>query len=106
MFQVGAVSHGKGCGSEVPASYSSVAGSMCWVDWVMSVVPLAKYDVDDREVEDDPLDLRRVGDNEYQSLNGLTEKECSEFKRNNGRTLTRELGGSVAFEIIDERSSG
>ena len=58
MFQVGAVSHGKGCGSEVPASYSSVAGSMCWVDWVMSVVPLAKYDVDDREVEDDPLDLR------------------------------------------------
>ena len=52
------MSHGKGCGSEVPASYSSVAGSMCWVDWVMSVVPLAKYDVDDREVEEDPLDLR------------------------------------------------
>ena len=47
------MSHGKGCGSEVPASYSSVAGSMCWVDWVMSVVPLAKYDVDDREVEED-----------------------------------------------------
>ena len=35
---VGAVSHGVGCGSEIPASYSNVAGAMCWIDYVMSTV--------------------------------------------------------------------
>ena len=33
-----AVSHGVGCGSEIPASYSNVAGAMCWIDYVMSTV--------------------------------------------------------------------
>ena len=41
---VGAVSHGVGCGSEIPASYSNVAGAMCWIDYVMStVITTANY---------------------------------------------------------------
>ena len=44
------MSHGVGCGSEIPSSYTNVAGSMCWIDWVMSTVPLSQYNVDDFEV--------------------------------------------------------
>ena len=74
---------------------------MCWIDWVMSVIPLAQYDVDDRET---PLDLRTIG-NEFRSINKLTQEQCGEFKRNHGRNLNNEIGGSVFYEIIDERST-
>ena len=85
MFKVGAVSHGVGCGSEIPASYSNVAGdflyfffiiphlytllsgAMCWIDWVMSTVPMSKYDVDFEETQEDTLGLRQSG-NDYQVI--------------------------------------
>merc|ERR1711936_1077265 len=79
---VGAVSHGVGCGTEIPASYSNVAGAMCWIDWVMSTVPMSKYDVDNEETPEDTLGLRQSG-NDYQSINGLTENDCGGFKQNN-----------------------
>ena len=119
MFKVGAVSHGVGCGSEIPASYSNVAGdfvfffiesflynssphllsgAMCWIDWVMSTVPMSKYDVDFEETQEDTLGLRQSG-NDYQvimfdiilditifkrqSINGLTQNDCGDFKQNN-----------------------
>ena len=31
MFKVGAVSHGVGCGTEIPASYSNVAGDFLFL---------------------------------------------------------------------------
>ena len=85
MFKVGAVSHGVGCGTEIPASYSNVAGdflyflfgiahlyamlsgAMCWIDWVMSTVPMSKYDVDNEETPEDTLGLRQSG-NDYQVI--------------------------------------
>ena len=51
-MQVGAVAWGVGCGSEVPSVYSSVPAAMCWVDWVMSCRPLAKFNIDLTTVDD------------------------------------------------------
>ena len=42
-----------------------VSGSMCWIDWVMSTVPLSKYDVDNEETSEDTLGLRQ-SDNDFQ----------------------------------------
>ena len=42
-----------------------VVGSMCWIDWVMSTVPLSKYDVDNEETSEDTLGLRQA-DNDFQ----------------------------------------
>lgn len=80
---VGAVSHGKGCGTEIPASYSNVAGSMCWIDYVMSTVPKANFDVDIINPEDDDddddfdLDLRS---GTKESVNKLTQEQCREWR--------------------------
>ena len=41
------------------------SGSMCWIDWVMSTVPMSKYDVDFEETPEDTLGLRQSG-NDYQ----------------------------------------
>ena len=43
--QVGAVAWEVGCGEEVPSVYSSVPAAMCWIDWVMSCVPITEYDI-------------------------------------------------------------
>ena len=71
---------------------------MCWIDWVMSTVPMSKYDVDFEETQEDTLGLRQSG-NDYQvimfdiilditifwcqSINGLTQNDCGDFKENN-----------------------
>merc|ERR1712110_626618 len=98
---VGAVSHGVGCGTEIPASYSNVAGAMCWIDWVMSTVPMSKYDVDNEETPEDTLGLRQSG-NDYQSINGLTENDCGGFKQNNPDLFRQSF---VVYETIDTRGT-
>jgi len=98
---VGAVSHGVGCGTEIPASYSNVAGSMCWIDWVMSTVPLSKYDVDNEETSEDTLGLRQA-DNDFQSVNGLTEDDCGEFRRSNPDLFRKAY---VVYATVDTRGS-
>ena len=57
-----------------------MSGSMCWIDWVMSTVPISEFDVDNEVT--DSLGLRESG-NDYQSINGLTEEECGVFRDNN-----------------------
>ena len=57
-----------------------LSGSMCWIDWVMSTVPISEFDVDNEVT--DSLGLRESG-NDYQSINGLTEEECGVFRDNN-----------------------
>merc|ERR1711915_235533 len=76
--QVGAVAWGVGCGEEVPSVYSSVPNSMCWIDWVMSCVPPAQYDIDNTFVED--LDIRGAS---VESVNKLTSEDCGAWKENN-----------------------
>ena len=44
--QVGSLAWGVGCGNEIPSVYSKTSGSMCWIDWVMSCVPQAEYNID------------------------------------------------------------
>ena len=44
-----------------------VSGSMCWIDWVMSTVPMSKYDVDNEETPEDTLGLRQSGNDLFVS---------------------------------------
>jgi len=94
--QVGAVAWGIGCGDKIPSVYSSIPSSMCWVDWVMSCVPIAEYDIDNTFVED--LDIRRTS---VDSANGLTTNDCGAWLENNSelRNICE-----VSYEEIDERS--
>jgi len=96
-YQVGAVAWGIGCGDEIPSVYSSVPDSMCWIDWVMSCIPRADFDIDN--VEADDLDIR-IGDPD--SKNGLSYAECGEWMEKNS-----DLGCRVAYKglIVDERKS-
>ena len=43
---------GIGCGHGIPAFYASVPDAMCWLDWVMTCLPLAEADVEDRQQVD------------------------------------------------------
>jgi len=95
--QVGAVAWGVGCGTEVPAVYSSIPDAMCWIDWIMSCKPLAKYDIDDTFVED--LDIRGT---DFLSKNQLTQEDCGDWLENNF-DLRNEC--EVIYEYIDERNS-
>eukprot|EP00092_Neocalanus_flemingeri_P108399 GFUD01139220.1.p1 GENE.GFUD01139220.1~~GFUD01139220.1.p1 ORF type:complete len:549 (+),score=122.63 GFUD01139220.1:95-1741(+) len=93
--QVGAVAWGIGCGSEVPAVYSSIPNSMCWIDWVMSCIPEAEYDIDDTFVEN--LDIRGTS---VESKNKLATKDCGDWMQNNFDLLDI---CEVSYEDIDER---
>jgi len=95
---VGSVSHGVGCGTEIPASYSNIAGSMCWIDYVMSTVPNAEFDVDNVEAEED-LGLRQGG--AYKSVNKLTEEQCGDFRANNPELFN---GVNIKYSVIDNRN--
>jgi len=95
---VGSVSHGVGCGTEIPASYSNIAGSMCWIDYVMSTVPMAEFDVDLVEAEED-LGLRQGG--AYKSVNKLTEEQCGDWKASNPDLFDFV---DIKYSVIDNRN--
>jgi len=94
--QVGAVAWGVGCGTEVPAVYSSVPEAMCWVDWVMSCIPDAQYNIDNTFVED--LDIRGTT---VQSKNKLTTADCGDWLEKNSDLLNR---CEVEYLDVDTRS--
>jgi len=94
--QVGAVAWGVGCGDEVPSVYSSIPAAMCWIDWVMSCVPIARYDIDNTFVED--LDIRGTS---VDSVNGLKTSECGQWMQINSDLLDI---CEVSYEDIDERN--
>ena len=70
------------CGQGIPAIYSSVPDAMCWIDMIMTCVPLAAEDINN---DDDPVDERGVDDlaEEVLSVNGLTVDECGSWWQNN-----------------------
>merc|ERR1711892_1336885 len=94
--QVGAVAWGIGCGDEVPSVYSSIATSMCWIDWVMSCTPIAEYDIDNTFVED--LDIRGTN---VESVNGLTTSDCGAWMEN---SFNLKDICEVSYQDIDERN--
>jgi len=94
--QVGSVAWGIGCGNEIPSVYSNVPGSMCWIDWVMSCVPLADFYIDSSFAQD----LRGSGSS-FKSSNSLTGGQCGDWLKSNPK-LSAEC--NIAYEIIDNRS--
>ena len=95
-FQVGAVAWGIGCGDQIPSIYSNVAGSMCWVDWIMSCVPLSDYYIDDSFAGD----LRGTGS--FKSFNKFTSDQCESWLRNKAELKEQ---CNIAYEALDERST-
>jgi len=95
--QVGAVAWGLGCGDDVPAIYSSIPSAMCWVDWVMSCIPLAERDID--LTDSDDFDLRQVGDS-VKSVNNVSAEDCQEWLENNDDLARR---CQVEYEELDTR---
>eukprot|EP00090_Calanus_glacialis_P017552 TRINITY_DN2728_c0_g1_i9.p1 TRINITY_DN2728_c0_g1~~TRINITY_DN2728_c0_g1_i9.p1 ORF type:complete len:527 (-),score=114.06 TRINITY_DN2728_c0_g1_i9:161-1741(-) len=93
--QVGAVAWGVGCGDEVPSVYSSIPAAMCWIDWVMSCVPIAEYDIDNTFVED--LDIRGTS---VESKNKLTTSDCGDWMQN---SFDLKDICEVSYQDIDER---
>lgn len=93
--QVGSVAWGVGCGEEIPAVYSNVAGGMCWIDWVMSCSPLADFNIDDTFNGD-------IRNSQVESINGLTEDECKSWLNKNPK-LKDEC--EVSYSDIDNRST-
>jgi len=83
--QVGVLAWGIRCGAEVPAVYSSVAGGMCWIDWVMSCVPSARYNIDGS------TNLDHLGGQgvTFQSRNKLTRVECGDWMKANRDLLNK-----------------
>jgi len=77
--QVGAVAFGFGCGEKIPAIYSSVSDAMCWIDWVMSCVPLARSDVNFKTITIENVDPRR---DRRKSYNSLFRTECQKWLNN------------------------
>jgi len=96
--QVGAVAWGIGCGDKIPSVYSSIPEAMCWIDWVMSCIPKAEYDIDNTFVED--LDIRNPGD-VVPSVNSLTTVDCGSWMENN---FDLKEVCEVNYQEIDERS--
>merc|ERR1712025_537137 len=95
--QVGAVAWGLGCGDDVPAIYSSIPAAMCWVDWMMSCIPLAEKDID--LTDSDDFDLRQVGDS-VKSVNNVSADDCQEWLENNDDLARR---CQVDYEELDTR---
>ena len=85
------------CGQEIPAVYSNVAGSMCWIDWIMSCVPLSEYYIDSNSFDGD---LRGSGAS-FKSANNLTSTQCGDWLKNKP-DLNDEC--SIAYEQLDNRS--
>ena len=90
---------GVGCGSEIPSVYSNTAASMCWIDWIMSCVPLSDYNI----LPGDFLgELREADDGSFKSAGRLTTEQCGAWL-DSQPTLKREC--SLVYEIIDNRSN-
>ena len=85
------------CGQEIPAVYSNVAGSMCWIDWIMSCLPLSDYNID--QTGDFIGDLRSVFS---KSAGGLTREQCEAWL-DSQPTLKNKC--NLEYEIIDNRSN-
>jgi len=98
--QVGSVAWGVGCGNEIPSVYSKTAGSMCWIDWIMSCVPLSDYNIDDSGQF--LGELRDTENGVFKSAGGLTVEQCGTWLENKPK-LKQEC--SVLYEIIDNRST-
>ena len=98
--QVGSVAWGVGCGNEIPSVYSDTAGSRCWIDWIMSCVPLAEYNIDNTGQFLGELRDTQAGG--FKSAGGLTVEQCGAWLDNQPR-LKQEC--SVVYEIIDNRST-
>jgi len=77
-YQVGAVAWGIGCGDGIPAIYASIPDAMCWIDQIMTCVPLAARDINN---DDEIIDIRGTGDDEKQSVNELTTEECKAWNQ-------------------------
>ena len=97
--QVGSVAWGVGCGNEIPSVYSKTAASMCWIDWVMSCVPLSEYNIDNSG--DFLGELRETG-GAFKSAGGFTEEQCGAWLKSQPRLRER---CDIAYEILDNRSS-
>jgi len=69
---------------------------MCWIDWVMSCVPLADFYIDSSFAQD----LRGSGSS-FKSSNSLTGGQCGDWLKSNPK-LSAEC--NIAYEIIDNRS--
>ena len=100
-WQVGSVAWGVGCGNQIPSVYSKTAGSMCWIDWVMSCVSVADFNID-IDSGDFLGELRDADDGTFKSAGGLTEEQCRSWL-DSQPTLKKEC--DIVYEIIDNRST-
>ena len=92
---------GVGCGNQIPSVYSKTAGSMCWIDWVMSCVPVADFNID-IDSGDFLGELRDADDGSFKSAGGLREEQCRSWL-DSQPTLKKEC--DIVYEIIDNRST-
>ena len=69
---------------------------MCWIDWVMSCIPEAEYDIDSTFVDD--LDIRGTT---VQSINQLMAADCQDWLQNRSDLLNI---CEVSYQDIDERN--
>ena len=88
LDQVGSVAWGIDCGQGIPAIYSAVPDAMCWIDMIMTCVPLGTADINnEKETEGIVFNLRagarRNGDG-VPSVNGLRVEECGRWRKQNG----------------------
>lgn len=76
--QVGAVAFGFGCNQGIPAIYSSVSEAMCWIDYVMTCVPISEFDIINEKEFDaaSEADIRNV---EKLSVNGFQSSDCESW---------------------------
>jgi len=100
FVQVGAVAWGVDCGGNIPAVYSSIPSAMCWIDWVMSCVPLSVNNIDLTTVDD--VDIRGAGGS-VESINELTKQDCGAWADDNQDLINRCF---VEYGVIDERLAG
>jgi len=106
FVQVGSVAFGLGCGDPVPSIYSSVPHAMCWIDWVMSCVPLSNINVD-TTTNNFVFDLRTDEDdtveNIQDSVNQLSPSDCRKWNNDHPSFYNR---CQVRYFEIDQRDAG
>ena len=80
--------------------YSKTAGSVCWIDWIMSCVPLSDYNIDN--TGQFLGELRDTQGGVFKSAGGLTVDQCGTWLDNKAK-LKQQC--TVVYEIIDNRSN-
>ena len=73
---------------------------MCWIDWVMSCVPLADFNIDNTGEFLGAIRDSLAG--AYKSAGGFTEEQCGAWLKSQPRL--KEIC-DIAYEILDNRSS-